>query len=60
MAKKDINVISSMVGKGLEREFILLKDFLAAHDCYLNGIHYTNWNGASLVRADINIFLGLS
>jgi glycosyltransferase involved in cell wall biosynthesis len=57
VAKKDVNIITSLVGKGLEREYLLLKDLLAAHDCYTVGIHYTNWANATLVRADINIFL---
>jgi hypothetical protein len=58
LAIKDINIITSLVGKGLEREYLLLKDLLAAHDCYTVGIHYTNWANATLVRADVNIFLG--
>jgi glycosyltransferase involved in cell wall biosynthesis len=57
MAKKDVNIVSSFVGKGLEREFLLLKDLLAAHDCYTVGIHYTNPANATLVRADINLYL---
>jgi len=57
MAKKDINIITSLVGKGLEREYILLKELLNTHDVYTVGIHYTNWANATLVRADANIFL---
>jgi Glycosyl transferases group 1 len=57
MAKKDVNVITSLVGKGLEREYILLKELLAAHDVYTVGIHYCNWANSTLVRADVNIFL---
>jgi glycosyltransferase involved in cell wall biosynthesis len=57
MARKDVNIITSLVGKGLEREYLLLKDLLAQHDCYTVGIHYTNWANSTLVRADINIFL---
>lgn len=57
MARKDINVITSLVGKGLEREYLLLKELLALHDVYTVGIHYCNWAGATLVRADVNVFL---
>lgn len=57
MAKKDVNVITSLVGKGLEREYLLLKALFAEHDVYTVGIHYCNWAGATLVRADVNIFL---
>jgi len=57
MAKKDVNVVTSLVGKGLEREYLLLKDLLSSHDVYTVGIHYCNWANATLVRADINIFL---
>lgn len=55
--KKDVNIVSSMCGKGLEREYLLLKALFAAHDVYTVGIHYTNYAGAALVRADVNIFL---
>lgn len=55
--KKDVNIVSSMCGKGLEREYLLLKALLASHDVYSVGIHYTDYANATLVRADINIFL---
>ncbi|MHB8666764.1 MAG: glycosyltransferase [Burkholderiales bacterium] len=57
MAVKDINIVSSFCGKGLEREFLLLKDLLSQHNCYVNGYHYTNIANSNFVRADINIFL---
>jgi glycosyl transferase family 1 len=55
--KKDINIVSSMVGKGLEREYLLLRALLNVHDCYVVGLHYTDYANATLVRADVNIFL---
>ena len=57
MAKRDCNVVTSLCGKGLEREYLLLKDILNAHDVYVNVYHYTNYAGSNFVRADINIFL---
>jgi glycosyltransferase involved in cell wall biosynthesis len=57
MTKKDINIVSSMVGKGLEREYLLLRELLLAHDCYTVGLHYTDYANATLVRADVNMFL---
>lgn len=57
MAKKDINVVSSFCGKGLELEFNLLKSLLAERDCYTNGYHYCNVAGSTFVRADLNIYL---
>jgi len=57
MPKKDINIVTSLVGKGLEREYLLLKDLLSSHDCYTNAYHYTNFAGSNFVRADLNIFL---
>lgn len=54
--KKDINIVTSLVGAGLEREALLLKALLMEHDCYVNMMHYTNF-GSPMVRADINIFL---
>lgn len=57
MARKDVNIVTSLVGKGLEREYNLLKDLLTGHECYTNVYHYTNFAGSNFVRADINIFL---
>jgi hypothetical protein len=57
MAKKDINIVSSLVGKGLEREAHLLRDLLGEHDIYTVLIHYTDYANATLVRADYNLFL---
>lgn len=57
MAKKDVNVISSFVGKGLEREAILIQDLLKEHDVYTNFYHYTNIANSQYVRADCSIFL---
>jgi len=55
--RKDVNIVTSLVGKGLEREFLLLKDLLNAHDVYVNSYHYTNYSGVEFVRADINLYL---
>jgi glycosyltransferase involved in cell wall biosynthesis len=57
MAKKDVNIVSSMVGKGLQLEYELLKSLLNSHDCYVNGYHYTNIANSTYVRADVNVFL---
>lgn len=57
MAVKDINIIGSFVGKGLEREALLLQDLLKKHDVYTNFYHYTNFANSNFVRADISIFL---
>ena len=54
--KKDINIVTSLVGAGLEREYLLLREFLMSHGHYVVGMHYTNIN-APMVRADITIFL---
>lgn len=56
MARLDINLVSSFVGKGLEREALLLKALLEQNACYVNTVHYTSLN-APLIRADISIFL---
>lgn len=55
MARLDVNIVTSMVGAGLEREALLLKDLFASHDIYSNLMHYTNF-GAPMIRADITIF----
>jgi len=55
--KRDINIISSMVGAGLEREYLLLRELLMANGHYVVGMHYTNLSNTPMVRADINIFL---
>ena len=57
MARKDVNIVSSLVGKGLEREALLLRDFLIAHDIYTVFIHYTDYSRATLARADVTMFL---
>jgi hypothetical protein len=57
VAKKDVNIVSSLVGKGLELEALLLKELLNGHDVYCVLIHYCNWANAPLVRADVNVFL---
>jgi glycosyltransferase involved in cell wall biosynthesis len=57
MAKKDINVITSLCGKGLEREYLLLKDLLHLNECYTNVYHYTDIANSNFVQADISIFL---
>lgn len=54
---KNINVVTSLVGKGLEREYTILRDLLSAHDYRVVGIHYTNWDSSPYVQANINIFL---
>lgn len=57
MAVKDVNVAGSFVGKGLEREALLLQDLLKKHDVYTNFYHYTNFANSNFVRADISISL---
>jgi len=57
MARLDVNVITSLTGAGLEREYLLLKDLLSEHDIYTVGVHYTHLERTPLTRADINIFL---
>lgn len=54
--KKDFNIVTSLVGAGLEREYLLLRELLMAAGHYVVGIHYTNLANATMVRADINIF----
>lgn len=54
MAKKDITVVTSLVGAGLEREYLILRDLLMTNDCYVEGIHYTDLNCA-LHPSDITI-----
>jgi len=56
MKKLDITIVTSLVGAGLEREYLLLRDLLMAQDCYVMGVHYTN-NGTQLHPSDITIFL---
>lgn len=56
MARLDVNITTSLVGAGLEKEAYILKDLFAAHDVYTVLIHYTSLANATLVRADINIF----
>ncbi len=57
MSKKDINVVTSLVGKGLEREYLLLRELLQANDYYVNAYHYTNYAGSNFVRAHVNLFM---
>lgn len=45
MAVKDALIISSLCGKGLEREYLLLKDILESRDVYVTGRHYTDFSG---------------
>lgn len=52
----DFNICTSLVGKGLEREYLLLRDLLMSHGHYCVGYHYTNIT-AQFVRADVNIFM---
>lgn len=54
--KKDITVVTSLVGAGLEKEYLILRDFLMAQGHYVMGVHYTAYN-QPLVRSDIAIFL---
>ena len=52
----DFNICTSLVGKGLEREYLLLRDLLMSNGHYVVGYHYTNLN-VQFVRADVNIFM---
>ena len=56
MARLDVNIVTSLVGAGLEQEAKILREVLAAQDIYTVFIHYTNLANATMVRADINIF----
>jgi hypothetical protein len=52
--KKDITIVSSMVGAGLEREYLLLKALLESNGDYVMGVHYTDMN-SQLHPSDIMI-----
>jgi hypothetical protein len=56
MAKKDITIVSSLVGAGLEREYLLLKALLESNGDYVMGMHYTDMN-SQLHPSDIMISL---
>lgn len=51
---KDISIITSLVGAGLEREYLILRDLLMSHGHCVMGIHYTDLNCA-LHPSDITI-----
>ncbi len=54
MAKKDITIVSSLVGAGLEREYLLLKALLESNGDYVMGMHYTDMQ-SQLHPSDIMI-----
>ena len=54
--KKDITIVTSLVGAGLEREYLLLREFLMAQGHYVMGVHYTDFSCA-LHPSDITISL---
>lgn len=54
MKKLDITVVTSLVGAGLEREYLLLRDLLMKHGHYVEGVHYTDMNCALHV-SDITV-----
>jgi glycosyltransferase involved in cell wall biosynthesis len=54
---KSVNIISSLMGAGLHREALLLKDLLATRGITVRLMHYTDGANAPMERADINIFL---
>lgn len=54
---KTFNVISSLVGAGLHREALLLKDLLESNGHTVRLMHYTDGPNASMESADIGIFL---
>ena len=57
MSKKlDITVVTSLVGAGLEREYLLLRELLMANNCYTMGVHYTDM-ACELHPSDITLFL---
>lgn len=54
---KTVNVISSLMGAGLHREALLLKDLLATRGITVRLMHYTDGANAPMERADLNLFL---
>jgi hypothetical protein len=54
--KKDITIITSLVGAGLEREYLLLRELLQSHSHYVMGVHYTDLS-CELHPSDITISL---
>ncbi len=54
---KTVNIISSLMGAGLHKEALLLKDLLASHGIISRLMHYTDGPNAPQEHADINIFL---
>lgn len=52
--KKDITIVSSLVGAGLEREYLLLKALLESNGDYVMGVHYTDMS-SQLHPSDIMI-----
>lgn len=54
---KQINIISSLVGAGLHREALLLKDLFESWGHTVRLMHYTDGPNAPHEKADINIFL---
>lgn len=56
MAKKDITIVSSLVGAGLEREYLVLRELLQSNGDYVMGMHYTDMS-SQLFPSDIMISL---
>lgn len=54
MAKKDITIVSSLVGAGLEREYLVLRELLQSNGDYVMGMHYTDMS-SQLFPSDIMI-----
>lgn len=54
MAKKDVTIVSSLCGAGLEREYLLLKALLESNGDYVMGLHYCDLN-SQLHPSDIMI-----
>jgi glycosyltransferase involved in cell wall biosynthesis len=54
---KAVNIISSLMGAGLHREALLLKELLESYGHTVRLMHYTDGANAPMERADISIFL---
>ena len=52
--KKDITVVTSLCGAGLEREYLLLRDLLMSQGHYVMGVHYTDMS-CELHSSDLTI-----
>lgn len=56
MGKKDVTIVSSLVGAGLERELLILRALLESNGDYVMGMHYCDMS-SQLFPSDIMISL---